>query len=299
MLKMTLWLLVGVLVWGFASCYNTCPDGNVCSDFSTCCKTERGYSCCPYPNAACCADLAHCCPSGFRCNLVTQMCEKKYQPWMNIPMVKKEAPEEPSTPVLPLSPLQELENNHVPDQQKSSVIHCDSYYTCPDRTTCCRHPKGAWFCCLYYPGRCCLDGYHCCPYGYDCDYTYTHCVRQGLTYPFTPKRALSSVPASLIATSEVKSILQETPMTALTEASGGIHEAGVIRCDSKFFCSQGMTCCKGPKGQWSCCAYPLGQCCMDGQHCCQYGYSCDPTSLSCRRWYSEIPSGSQEQAKAN
>ncbi|XP_051245823.1 progranulin [Dicentrarchus labrax] len=293
MLRITLLMLVGVVVWEFASCSITCPDGKVCSDFETCCATRHGYSCCPYPKAVCCPDLAHCCPSGFSCNLATQLCEKENQPWMNTPMVKKEAAEEPRTPV---SPPQEVESNHVLDQ-KSSVVHCDNYYVCPDATTCCRHPRGAWFCCPYSPGRCCLDGYHCCPYGYDCDYTYTHCVRQDLRYPFTPQKAPSSVPASLISAPEDKKSVQETPMMALTEASRGVREPGVIRCNSRFFCSQGTTCCKGSTGQWSCCPYPLGQCCADGKHCCQFGYTCDPTSLSCRNWFSQIPSGKQERAK--
>ncbi|XP_041811444.1 progranulin-like isoform X2 [Chelmon rostratus] len=282
MMSTGLWVLVGVLA-GFASCSITCPDGNVCSDHTTCCMTKHGYSCCPYPNAVCCSDLAHCCPSGFSCNLATQMCEKQNQPWMNIPMVGKEAAEEPSSPVRAASTLQEPEDNHVPDQQRSSVVYCDSYTYCPDGTTCCRHPKGAWFCCPYSPGRCCLDGFHCCPFGYDCDYTYTHCVRQGLRYPFTPKRALTSVPATRISAPQDKGILQERPMTALTEASSNIQEAGVIRCDSNFFCSEGMSCCKGSSGQWTCCPYKLGQCCADGQHCCDHGYSCDSTSLSCKK----------------
>ena len=99
--------------------------------------------------AVCCSDLEHCCPSEFRCNLVTQMCEKLNQPWMNIPMVKKEAAEKPSTPVIPVSPLQELKNNL--DPKKSSIVRCDATHACPDRTTCCRHPAGAWFCCPYSP----------------------------------------------------------------------------------------------------------------------------------------------------
>lgn len=283
MLKITIWLMVGVFVWGLASCSITCPDGNVCSDWSTCCKTTHGYSCCPYPNAVCCSDLSHCCPSGFSCNLASQMCEKKNEPWMNIPMVKKEAAEKPSTPVLPVSTLQELENNFVPDQQKSSVVYCDSYTYCPDGTTCCRHPTGVWFCCPYSPGRCCLDGYHCCPYGYDCDLTYTRCIRRGLRYPFISKQALSSFPASLISTSEDKNTFQERPMTPLTEASVSIPETGVIRCDSNFFCPQGRSCCKGLTGQWNCCPYSLGQCCSDGKHCCEYGYKCDATFSSCRK----------------
>ncbi|XP_022602730.1 granulins-like [Seriola dumerili] len=299
MLRITLWLLMGVFAWDFASSSIICPDGHVCSDDSTCCMTKYGYSCCPYPKAVCCSDLAHCCPSGFRCNMVTQMCEKENQPWMNTPMAKKEAAEESNPPVIPVSPLMEIKSNHVPDQKKVSVVHCDNYYTCPSGTTCCRHPKGAWFCCGYSPGQCCLDGYHCCPYGYDCDLTYTHCVRESLRYPFTPKQAPSSVPASLISPSEDKASFQERPMTALTEASGSAPKAGVIRCDSKFYCSGGTTCCKGPTGQWNCCPYPLGQCCSDGKHCCQYGYNCEPSSLSCRRFYSQVASGTQEDAKTD
>ncbi|KAI3358501.1 hypothetical protein L3Q82_014919, partial [Scortum barcoo] len=223
MLRATLWVLVGVFVWGLASCYITCPDGNVCSDFSTCCRTKNGYSCCQYPSAVCCPDLAHCCPSGFRCNLVTQMCEKKNQPWMNTPMLKKEAAEKPHSPAVPLSPLQELDKNHVPDQQKSSLVFCDSYWACPDGTTCCRYPYGGWFCCPYSPGRCCWDGYHCCPLGLDCDYTYTHCVRQGLRYPFTPKQTPSSIPASLISVPKdkgsLKELLQEPEAAPIREKS--------------------------------------------------------------------------------
>ncbi|XP_076610817.1 progranulin-like [Chaetodon auriga] len=298
MLRTALCVFAALLAAPFASCSNTCPDGNVCSDLDTCCMTRHGYSCCPYPNAVCCSDLAHCCPSGFRCNLVTQMCEKEHQPWLSIPMVRK-AVEEPSPPVRPVSSLQEPENNHVSDQHRSSVVYCDGYTVCPDGTTCCRHPKGAWFCCPYSPGRCCLDGFHCCPYGFDCDYTYTHCVRQGLRYPFSPKQALSSVPATLISAPQDKSSLQERPMAALTEASSNNHEAGVIRCDSKFFCAQGTSCCKGSGGQWSCCPYQLGQCCADGQHCCDYGYNCNPTSLSCGKRLSQIPSGPLERAKTD
>ncbi|KAM4539726.1 progranulin-like [Odontesthes bonariensis] len=282
MLAITLWLYIGVFLWGTAFSIR-CPDGNVCSDSSTCCLTRHGYSCCPYPKAVCCPDMAHCCPSGFRCNLATQMCEKVNQPWMNIPMEKKETAEEPSSLDLSVTPFEQLENSNVPDAKKSSAVHCDNYYMCPDGTTCCRHPKGAWFCCPYSPGRCCLDGYHCCPYGYDCDLTYTHCVRQGLSYPFIPKQALTSVPASLISTLEDNSSVHETPMTALIDASDSPPNHGVIRCDNRYLCPNGSSCCKGSEGHWNCCPFPLGTCCADGKHCCQYGYTCDPLTSKCRR----------------
>ncbi|KAM9737262.1 progranulin-like [Menidia menidia] len=281
MLRLTLWLCVGVFLWGAALSVR-CPDGNVCSDFSTCCRTRHGYSCCPYPQAVCCADMAHCCPSGYRCNQATQMCEKVGQPWMSVPMETKQAAQEPGGPDLSLTPFQQLGISNAPDAKRSSAVHCDNYYMCPDGTTCCRHPKGAWFCCLYSPGRCCLDGYHCCPYGYDCDLTYTHCVRQGLSYPFTPKKALTSVPASLISMSEDNSHMKETPMTALKEAHDSPLDQGVIRCDDRYFCPNGSSCCPGPKGQWTCCPYPLGTCCADGKHCCQFGSTCDPLTFQCR-----------------
>ena len=39
-----------------------CPSGN------TCCKLESGeWGCCPLPNAVCCSDHQHCCPSGYTC----------------------------------------------------------------------------------------------------------------------------------------------------------------------------------------------------------------------------------------
>ncbi|XP_053190399.1 progranulin-like [Scomber japonicus] len=224
MLRTTIWLLVGVC--GFVSCIR-CPDGGTCPDDKTCCKSLDGYKCCPYPNAMCCADMIHCCASGYQCNLVTSKCEKRNQPWLTIPMVKKEAAEKPTTSVIPVSPIQELKSD--PDQTKASVVPCDNYNTCPDGTSCCRHPAGPWFCCPLPLAKCCLDGYHCCPYGYDCDLTYKHCVRQGLRYPFTPEKTLSSISASLISTPEDQDRLQETPLTALTEANDSAIETGVIR----------------------------------------------------------------------
>ncbi|KAK5855211.1 hypothetical protein PBY51_005338 [Eleginops maclovinus] len=92
--------------------------------------------------------------------------------------------------------------------------------------------------------------------------------------------------------------MQETPMMALTETSDGSPEAGVIRCDSQFYCKAGTTCCKDPTGHWNCCPYPLGSCCQDGKHCCEYGFKCSSTSLLCVNGYAEIPSGAREHAKS-
>lgn len=190
MLRMTVWLCVGVFLWGFASCSIRCPDGSSCSNMETCCQTVHGYSCCPYPKvrhillntetfkslvwwcssrlkknlcrwfsvlafvwvkAVCCSDLAHCCPSGYSCDLATQTCVKQYQPWITIPIVRKVAAEVSSTPDLSLTPFEEVKQNNSPEQLKSSGVYCDSYTMCPDGTTCCKHPKSGWSCCPFSP----------------------------------------------------------------------------------------------------------------------------------------------------
>ncbi|XP_029023124.1 progranulin-like [Betta splendens] len=295
----TLWLLVGVCVWDFTACSIACHDGSSCPDNNTCCLTESGYKCCPYPDAVCCSDLAHCCPAGYRCVLTTKTCERVNQPWIKMPMVKKMSAE-PNKPVLPESPqiTQEVERHTDSDEKASPLVFCDNYHACPDGTTCCRSPQGFWFCCPYSPAWCCVGGSRCCPLGYDCDITQTHCVKQNLRFPFTPKLSLSAFPASRISALEDER-LKETPMTALTEASDGPFGVGVIRCDSSFYCQAGQTCCKTVAGQWSCCPYPLGMCCKDGVHCCQYGYTCGPSSLTCRSRYSQLPSGKKQDAKTD
>lgn len=52
---------------------------------------------------------------------------------------------------------------------------CDSYYTCPESTTCCcmyeyRHSCFSWGCCPLESATCCDDHYSCCPHDYPvCD----------------------------------------------------------------------------------------------------------------------------------
>uniref|UniRef100_A0A8C5HSU7 Progranulin-like n=1 Tax=Gouania willdenowi TaxID=441366 RepID=A0A8C5HSU7_GOUWI len=202
MMRMAFSLFITVLLWGSALCANKCPDGSFCSDFTTCCKTSQGFSCCLYPQAVCCSDLVHCCPSGFACNIAKQSCVKPNLPWMDVPMLEKEAAIEPNMLDLSITPFEEMKTNDIQDQRKVSVIYCDNYHTCPDGTTCCRSPSMVWSCCPYSPGKCCLDGYHCCPWGFDCDWSYQHCVRQSHRYPFLSKKAQTSFPASRISPSE-------------------------------------------------------------------------------------------------
>jgi len=52
-----------------------CPDQSSCGDGETCCEMDKGYGCCPYPNAVCCSDKEHCCPDGYTCDVSAGTCD--------------------------------------------------------------------------------------------------------------------------------------------------------------------------------------------------------------------------------
>ena len=65
----------------------TCKDGSECPSGNTCCMlSSGGYGCCPYPNAVCCSDHEHCCPSGYTCDVSQGTCNHEF---FVTPMVKK------------------------------------------------------------------------------------------------------------------------------------------------------------------------------------------------------------------
>ncbi|CAB1350733.1 unnamed protein product [Coregonus sp. 'balchen'] len=180
-------------------------------------------------------------------------------------------PNEQSSPVsAPLESDSSPVQSNAVESSNVGKVQCDNYYACPDGTTCCHHLKGLWFCCPYSPARCCLDGYHCCPYGYDCDPTYTKCVMySNLRYPFAPRQAPSMIEAIKVSKPENKVHDQQVPWTALVQASDSTPQAGIIHCDTQFYCPSASSCCKGPTGKWGCCPFPLAKCCEDGLHCCE------------------------------
>ncbi|XP_036422325.1 progranulin-like [Colossoma macropomum] len=296
-----------LLMAGLVSSAVICPDGTQCQDKNTCCLTEKGYACCPYPNAVCCLDKAHCCPEDYHCNLQTQHCEKQRFPWYSFPMspqiTAEETEEKPPSPAVDMSSL------------SASVVHCDSYHVCPDGTTCCRSPYGTWTCCVFNIGQCCPDGIHCCPFGYHCDYTSTHCLRGKLSLPASPR-----IPATFNSTKQDQCCLSETgccpqgfhcdeesrtcvndfekliPAVPLMQTSDSQVKAGVIRCNTRFYCPAAYTCCRTPTGQFGCCPYRLGVCCKDGKHCCDYGYKCSPSSSQCTKGYTSIPARPKKKA---
>ncbi|KAL4629884.1 granulins-like [Arapaima gigas] len=253
-----------------------CPDGNMCPDMSTCCKTEDEYKCCPYPHAVCCADHSHCCPEGYLCNMQTQTCDKPGEE--SVPLLAKTQAEEPRA------------STAQRGQATTSVVHCDGTYVCNDGMTCCRHPGGLYSCCSMSPAHCCLDGYHCCPLGFHCDPTFTQCLKDDIPFPFFVNKPVAVSKATKVSLTEFKATAQDKPRQAVTAQTVG----SVIICDMNFYCPMGNTCCKNPAGQWGCCPYSLGQCCKDGKHCCEYGYKCDRTSKDCIQGYLRVSPAMKE-----
>ncbi|CAN7974559.1 unnamed protein product, partial [Ixodes persulcatus] len=48
-------------------------------------------------------------------------------------------------------------------------------------------------------------------------------------------------------------------------------------------CPGDTSCCKTPRGKCNCCPRAFGVCCSDLTHCCPQGFTCDLSTLSCRR----------------
>ncbi len=74
---------------------------------------------CPLPEAVCCDDHEHCCPSGYKCDTKDGRCLRGNEA---IPFYKKTAA----------------------NKEVKSVICPDQSSQCPDQTTCCELATGQW-----------------------------------------------------------------------------------------------------------------------------------------------------------
>ena len=61
------------------SATHLCPNPeDQCLDGQTCCQiSETDYGCCPFAQAVCCKDMAHCCPHNTLCDLKLDTCRPK------------------------------------------------------------------------------------------------------------------------------------------------------------------------------------------------------------------------------
>merc|ERR1719259_1006594 len=151
-----------------------CKDGSSCPSETTCCILASGsYGCCPTPNAVCCKDKIHCCPSGYICDLNSGRCQVKD----GLLSLLDEKPandqiEDGSLPLLVKKPA---------NYDVFSSVKCKDGSSCPSETTCCILASGSYGCCPTPNAVCCKDKIHCCPSGYICDLNSGRCqVKDGL-----------------------------------------------------------------------------------------------------------------------
>ncbi|XP_051243037.1 granulin a isoform X5 [Dicentrarchus labrax] len=104
-----------------------CDAHTSCPQSSTCCfmTSTHKWGCCPLPEAVCCADGNHCCPTNYKCDERKTSCIKGE---VVIPWYTK----------LPAT---------ISIQADPSSVQCDGQTQCPEHTTCCRLVTGQWGCC--------------------------------------------------------------------------------------------------------------------------------------------------------
>ncbi|XP_034050285.1 granulin b isoform X2 [Thalassophryne amazonica] len=290
----------------------TCPGGkSSCPDSYTCCMlTSRDWGCCPYPEAVCCSDHLHCCPSGTKCDLIHSTCAS---PQGNTTVIS-----EVSSTMIKLN--------------RVGAVPCNDTVACADGETCCKSTSGEWACCPLPKAVCCKDHLHCCPHGTICNLAASTCDDPSGS---TLMPWLSRVPTFTLATDDVKCdeskfcfgnstccktnsgdwaccpLLQavccddhvhccphgtvcnldaetcDDPLGFLTalkwvpKVSTLPVEVPDVKCDEETLCPRGTTCCKLDSGLWACCPLPQAVCCNDHEHCCPKGYECNITEQTC------------------
>ncbi|XP_061079179.1 neurogenic locus notch homolog protein 1-like isoform X2 [Conger conger] len=303
-----------------------CPDGvSECPDETTCCQLpDRTWGCCPLPQAVCCSDHLHCCPSGTKCDLAHDTCTSAYS---QTPLVKK-----------------------IP---ASKVVCPDKTTKCPDGNTCCRMADRRYGCCSLARAVCCEDHIHCCPEGTECDMAHSACISPGGNSTWATKlRArgsvpwLEKVPPLIHSTNKAEDVPCDSTHAcpdgttccktesgdwacclmpeavccedhthccphgttcdvaagSCNDAKGSVpwlekvpplihspNKAEDVPCDSTHACPDGTTCCKTESGEWACCFLPEAVCCEDHTHCCPHGTTCDVAAGSCNDAKGSVP----------
>ncbi|XP_022598270.1 granulins isoform X5 [Seriola dumerili] len=289
----------------------SCPDGKSnCPNGTSCCLSPSGdYNCCFYPDAVCCSDHIHCCPSNTTCDLELEICRSGQ---IHVPLMKK-------IPSLP---------NDIDCPDKKSA--------CPDETTCCQMANSSYGCCPMPYAVCCSDHIHCCPEGTECDLIHSTCVstRGDVTMASKIPAAVTEVVAAQSKVGAVpcndsvacadgstccKSLEGEWVCCPLPKAvccedhlhccpHGTVCNLAASTCDDptgsavtpwlgkvpifplltdnskcnrSTSCPGKSTCCKTASGDWACCPLPQAVCCDDHEHCCPHGTICNLEAETC------------------
>ena len=286
-----------------------CPDGrSQCPDANTCCILASGkYGCCPKPNAVCCSDHVHCCPSGYTCDVSAGTCTKGDS---IVSLFIKQ-------PAIETAP----KNVDCPDGRSQ----------CPDANTCCILASGKYGCCPKPNAVCCSDHVHCCPSGYTCDVSAGTCTKGDSIVSLFVKQPAIETAAKSVMCPDGSSMCPDgntccklasgkygccpkpnavccsdhvhcCPSGYTCDVSAGTCTKGdsivslfvkqpaletapknVVCPDGQSQCADGNTCCILASGKYGCCPQPNADCCSDHVHCCPNGFTCDPSAGTCTK----------------
>ena len=290
-----------------------CPDSSSCVDGETCCLiSDVSYGCCPLPDAVCCSDRAHCCPSGYTCNVLAGSCIAKPEEKLTVKSTK-------------------LRLGEVSSEVLLKIITCQDGGACEDDQTCCELSDGQYGCCPYENAVCCSDHLHCCPEGDICETSsgqcihlpenrlalkitklqhsevsvkdvicpdggtceddQTCCVFSNGTYGCCPYENavccsdhLHCCPEGYTCeTSSGLCIQLSEKRLALKITKLQLSEVSVkdVICPDGGTCEDDQTCCVFSNGTYGCCPYENAVCCSDHLHCCPEGYTCETSSGLC------------------
>ncbi|XP_043089791.1 granulin a isoform X10 [Puntigrus tetrazona] len=226
-----------------------CDSQTSCPDYTTCCFIAKSnkWGCCPLPNAVCCKDGEHCCPTNYKCDVIKVSCIKGdvVIPWYN-----KLSAQSTPTPSLDLG-----------------TVECDEQSSCSADSTCCYLSTGEWGCCPFPEAVCCPDQEHCCPGGYRCDLRRRSCIK-------TTWLHVEIVPLSHID--------DQNPQSTVSK---DIQCGGGYSCkDSDTCCPTSETtwgCCPSPQAE---CCDDMKHCCPAGYKCGAGGTCTLAVGFDWRNW---------------
>uniref|UniRef100_G3PNX7 Granulin a n=1 Tax=Gasterosteus aculeatus TaxID=69293 RepID=G3PNX7_GASAC len=246
----------------------SCDATHQCSDGTTCCKTAtQEWACCPLPEAVCCDDHEHCCPTGTTCDLASLSCTGASG----------------STPMMPKTPAfvtagpfpqsratitKGEEATKAPEEDE--VVQCDSRTSCPQSNTCCFMAESQkWGCCPLPKTLC-----------------HTHCSHCRIDRFCTNHISAVKQPA------EISDFGNRLPFTSRTCSNTKINALRCLHSPSFEELRNGIADVKlalPPPPP------PQAVCCSDGNHCCPTDYTCDVEKTTCTKgevvipWYTKLP----------
>ncbi|KAM6904810.1 granulin a [Xenentodon cancila] len=233
-----------------------CDSQTSCPRYSTCCiiASTKKWGCCPLPEAVCCADGSHCCPSLYKCEEGRASCIKEE---VVIPWYTK----------IPAITSVEAEPSPVLD---------DGAALCPEHSSCCKLFTGELGCCPMENAVCCPDMEHCCPQGYTCDIATKSCHK-------LIKLQLETVPLTPVYLPEYQ---QQGP----PEQQKDVQCDQQFSCkDQETCCRTSPTtwgCCPAPNAV---CCSDMQHCCPSGYTCTAEGACVQNRGLHWHSWNVFLP----------